>query len=114
MFAVLKRRWMEAQALSVLQTSFELPLRNALPAFEAEILRAAAEKTINDRGTPHDAAARFYSAYAENAVRNDRDLNEIKFGLVLGRLLSQKAKMKHFQEHRTALTKIGAAVQRSI
>jgi hypothetical protein len=105
---------MEAQALSVLQTSFELPLKNPLQSFEAQNLRAAAEKTIDDRGTPHDAAARFYSAHAENAVRNGRDLNEIKFGLVLGRLLSLKAKMRHFQEHKTALTKIGAAVQRSI
>src|SRR3546814_6490204 len=60
MLGFLKRRWMEAQALSVLQTFFDLQLKNPLPTFEAGILRAATDQKLRDRGTPHDAAARFY------------------------------------------------------
>src|SRR3546814_3801280 len=78
MLGFLKRRWMEAQALSVLQTFFDLQLKNPLPTFEAGILRAATDQTIRDRGTPHDAAARFYASYAEEAARNGSDLREIK------------------------------------
>src|SRR3546814_7334936 len=40
MLGFLKRRWMEAQALSVLQTFFDLQLKNPLPTFEAGILRS--------------------------------------------------------------------------
>src|SRR3546814_2542051 len=49
MLGFLKRRWMEAQALSVLQTFFDLQLKNPLPTFEAGILRAATDQTIRDR-----------------------------------------------------------------
>src|SRR3546814_9424815 len=91
---------MEAQALSVLQTFFDLQLKNPLPTFEAGILRAATDQTIRDRGTPHDAAARFYASYAEAAARNGSDLSEIKFGNVLGRLLTLKQEMLFFDEHK--------------
>src|SRR3546814_9852143 len=98
MLGFLKRRWMEAQALSVLQTFFDLQLKNPLPTFEAGILRAATDQTIRDRGTPHDAAARFYASYAEEAARNGSDLSEIKFGNVLSRLLTLKQEMLFFDE----------------
>src|SRR3546814_19255607 len=68
--------------------------------FEAGILRAATDQTIRDRGTPHDAAARFYASYAVEAARNGSDLSEIKFGNVLGRLLTLKQEMLFFDEHK--------------
>src|SRR3546814_16789192 len=92
MLGFLKRRWMEAQALSVLQTFFDLQLKNPLPTFEAGILRAATDQTIRDRGTPHEAAARFYASYAEEADRNGSDLREIQVGNEFGILIPLKPK----------------------
>src|SRR3546814_18550719 len=55
MLGFLKRRWMEAQALSVFQPFFDMKLKNHLPTFKAGILRAATHQTIRERGPPTDA-----------------------------------------------------------
>src|SRR3546814_6683230 len=58
MLGFLKRRWMEAQAVSVLQNFFDMQLKNTLPKFEAGILRAASAQTISNHGTHHEEVAR--------------------------------------------------------
>jgi hypothetical protein len=100
---MLRRGWFEARTLAALQTYYEQPLKNPLPQFEAQLLRGAVNLTMKDGGTPVDAATRFYAAYAETALRAGRNLNDINFGGVLGRMFALRDKMKFYDEHRRVL-----------
>ena len=106
MVRFLKQRWFAARALAVLQEYYEQPLRQPLPTFEQKLLDGAVNVTIKDGGTPFDAATRFYTVFAESAVRTGRDLAGINFGGVIGRLWTIRDKMKHFDEHKAALQSV--------
>lgn len=103
MLGLLKRRWLESRALAVLQVHFEQQLQKPLPPFEAQLLRGAANLSLKDGGTPFDAAARFYAAFAETAVRRGVDLNSIQFGLVSARVFALRDRMHFYGEHIAAL-----------
>lgn len=64
--------------------------------------------TLNDGGTPFDAATRFYAALVETSVREGKSLSELNFGLVLGRLFALRAKFRHFNEHISTLKRLRA------
>jgi hypothetical protein len=63
---------------------------------------------MKDRGTPIDAAFRFYGGYAETAVGSGRDLNDIGFGLATGRLFALRDRVKFYDEHVAALESVSA------
>jgi len=106
MLRISRRHWFEARSLGVLQTYFEQPLKNPLPEFERKLLRGAVNLTIKDGGTPFDAATRFYAGYAETHVGRGGDLNDIRFGGVLGRMLALRSQMKFWDEHKAAMKQV--------
>lgn len=71
-------------------------------------MRGAVALTMRDKGTPIDAAFRFYAAYAETVAGQGRDLNEINFGRAGGRLLALKDSLKFYPEHHSALKSVAA------
>lgn len=111
MLGWLKRSWLKARTLSVLQTYYEQPLNNPLNDFNARLLSGAVNLTLQDGGTPFDAASRFYAAYAEAAIGQGRTLNDINFGGVLGRQLALQSRMRFYGEHVAAFKAVSAVVR---
>ncbi len=111
MIGYFKRRWFESRTLAVLQVHYEQPVRKPRPQFEAQLLRGAVNLTMQDGGTPFDAATRFYAAYAETALGRGIDLDSINFFGVLGRMFALRHEMKFYREHHDALKALGTAAQ---
>jgi len=103
---MLFRRWFESRSLAVLQVHFAQPLKQPLPPFEKQLLRGAVNLTRKDGGTPFDAAARFYAAYAETAIGNGRKLIDIGFPTVMARTPALKNRMKFHDEHIATLRQL--------
>lgn len=109
-----KRSWFQARALGVLQTYYGQSFQHPLPPLEKQLLRGAVNVTLKDGGTHHDAAMRFYAAYAETSLSQGSDHNDINFGHVSGRMMALKGQMNHFDEHKVALKQVSATSQANV
>jgi len=77
MIGAIKRSWFKAQALTCLQTGYEMPLKEPLSKDDNLCLKEACAIVTNMGGNPWDAAALYMLAAADARLKaSPRHLNE--------------------------------------
>lgn len=97
------RRSFEARTLAVLRGDLQPPLGVTLAPLEEQLLRDVVASTRRDRGTPLDAALRFYAALAEMTKNRGDRMVDVGFVFIRARALAAQKRMKFRDEHHQAL-----------
>ena len=113
MFRQIRLAWARAKALSVLQTAYEMPLKNPLDPLDAKDLELVTAIAFDTGGNEFDAAAAFMTyrikSNLQAEIRNGKPLG-IDFRSEIPKIaigfVRTRSSMKFYEQHMKTVTEI--------